>query len=84
MPAKGMRLSAKVAGAVFPASHVPGSIGSAGKELRSSQKMAITRNEKMTPATAAAFGVRSLARDTPACCAIELPVVPKEARDTYR
>src|SRR5262249_26513716 len=61
IPAKGTRFSANATVFELVLSHAPGSSGSAGTEMRKSQKATISSAEKRIPATAAAFGVRRFA-----------------------
>jgi len=60
-PANGTRFNATVTARVSVASHAPGSSGSAGIEVRSSQRINSRSSEKTIPAMAAAFGVFSCA-----------------------
>src|SRR6516165_10624753 len=63
IPANGTKLSASAMVLELVRSHEPGSCGSAGTEIRRSEKAAIRRKENSIPAIAAAFGVRKFARN---------------------
>src|SRR3974377_202423 len=62
MPANGTRLSASATALELLCSQAPGSWGSAGAEMRNSQKTVSNRMENSIPAIAAAFGVLKLVR----------------------
>ena len=84
MPANGTRLTATSTACLRPesVSHSRASLGSAGTEIRIRTRLAPSSSEKATPATAAAWGVRSSLLTI--CGSVPMATVPPYRHRTDR